>query len=182
MSKCLIFSFVFALLFSGKFYSQEATKTAGIFYKPSLATTIAVNENYEIFNDYDDSFFIPNSIFFNNTIGYQFDSRSMLGVNIEYNYHADNRLQFLPIHLSFQYNVFQFEDNVFVRGSYGRLLPFNRHFEEGNFYRVGLGYQLFDANFKNSWHIGIDFTRKRFGFRQSEKLSSVAIFLEFMLF
>jgi hypothetical protein len=182
MHKSSIYLAIIGAVVSTKIYCQETEKTSGIFYKASLATTISVNENYEIFDEDSGTFFVPNSIFINNTIGYQFDTRSMLGLNVEYNYHANNSLNFLPIHLSFQYNVFQFDDNLFLRGSYGRLVGISKDFETGTFYRVGAGYQLFDTNFKNSWHFGIDFTRKRFGFRQTEKLSSVSIFLEFMLF
>jgi hypothetical protein len=49
-------------------------------------------------------------------------------------------------------------------------------------YKFGIGYRGFDENFRNSWLIGLDFNRKRFGYRQEEKLSGVSIFLEFMLF
>jgi hypothetical protein len=182
MLRPFIYLTIISIVIQAQLYSQETEKISGIFYKASLATTISVNENYEIFDEDSGTFFVPNSIFVNNTIGYQFDTRSMLGLNIEYNYHGNNRLNFLPIHLSFQYNVLQFEDNLFLRGSYGRLVGISKDFETGTFYRVGAGYQVFDANFKNSWHFGIDFTRKRFGFRQTEKLSSVSIFLEFMLF
>ena len=182
MLKPFVYLVVFIFAMPCKLYTQETEKTAGMFYKASLATTISVNENYEIFDEDSGTFFVPNSIFVNNTIGYQFDTRSMLGLNVEFNYHANNKLNFLPIHLSFQYNVLKFDDNFFLRGSYGRLVGISEDFETGTFYRVGAGYQLFDANFKNSWHFGLDFTRKRFGFRQTEKLSSVSIFLEFMLF
>ena len=56
------------------------------------------------------------------------------------------------------------------------------NFEKGTLYRVGTGIQLFDDDFNNSFLIGLDFSRKRFGFRQTEKLSSVSIFLEYIVF
>ncbi len=78
--------------------------------------------------------------------------------------------------------MFDFDDKVFVRGGYGKMIDLGKNFESGTLYKLGIGYQAFDDNFKNSWLIGLDFSRKRFGFRQTEKLSSVSIFLEFMLF
>ncbi|MEN3323348.1 hypothetical protein VP395_06390 [Mariniflexile soesokkakense] len=48
-------------------------------------------------------------------------------------------------------------------------------------YKLGLGYQGILENY-NSLLIGLDFTRKRFGYRTLEGLSSLSIFLEFMLF
>ena len=86
------------------------------------------------------------------------------------------------MYLNFQYNVFDFDDKVFIRGGYGRLIDLGKAFETGTLYKVGLGAQIYDENYKNSWLIGLDFSRKRFGYRQTEKLSSVSIFLEFMLF
>ena len=49
-------------------------------------------------------------------------------------------------------------------------------------YKFGVGFQTFDDNFRNSFLIGLDFTRKRFGYKTLEGVSSVSIFLEFMLF
>ena len=162
--------------------NDDEIKTNGLFYKISLATTLTINEDYTFLNDEDETFIDPNAIFFNNTLGYQFDKRSSIGLNLEYNYYIKQDLYFFPAYLGFSYNIFDFDDIVFIRGGYGRLLNINDSFEKGTMYKLGLGYRTFDANFKNSWLIGLDFSRKRFGFRQTEKISSVSIFLEFILF
>lgn len=162
--------------------AQEQDKTNGLFYKASVSTTLTTNEDYTIANDDGESFINVNGIFFNNTIGYQFDSRSSIGLNIEYDHYVDQNLNFFPVFLDFTYNIFEFDDVVFVRGGYGKIIDLGKAFENGNMYKVGVGYRAFDDNFKNSWLIGFDFSRRRFGFRQTEKLSSFAIFLEFMLF
>ncbi|RZW57308.1 MAG: hypothetical protein EX263_01035 [Flavobacteriaceae bacterium] len=161
---------------------QDAIKTSGLFYKISLGTTFTLNENYMLFDEYDDTFIQPSAFLINNTLGYQFDERSALGVNLEYDWHSQQGFQFLPVHLSFKYNIIAKDDNLFVRGSYGRLIGINQNFRKGTLYKAGLGYQMFDANIKNSWLIGIDFSRKRFGIQQTEKLSSLSLFLEFMVF
>ncbi len=172
------------LLFSIIAFSQndEEIKTNGLFYKVSFAVTLTTNEEYTINNDEGETFINPNAIFINNTLGYQFDERTSIGLNLEYNNYLKQDFNFLPAYLSFTYNIFDFDDVVFIRGGYGRLINMNNNFEKGTMYKFGIGYRTFDANFKNSWLIGLDFSRKRFGFRQTEKLSSVSIFLEFMLF
>jgi len=162
--------------------AQEQDKTNGLFYKASVSTTLTTNEDYTIANDDGESFINVNGIFFNNTIGYQFDSRSSIGLNIEYDHYLEQNLNFFPVYLDFTYNIFEFDDAVFIRGGYGKIIDLGKAFENGNMYKVGVGYRAFDDNFKNSWLIGFDFSRRRFGFRQTEKLSSFAIFLEFMLF
>lgn len=171
----------FILFFVVAITAQEQEKTNGFFYKPSLAFTLTTNDNYTIANDENENFFNPNGLFVNNTVGYQFDSRSSIGLNLEYNHYLEQNLNFLPVYLDFAYTIFDFDDMVFVRGGYGTLVDLGKSFESGTLYKVGIGYRAFDDNFKNSWLIGFDFSRKRFGFRQSEKLSSVAIFLEFMI-
>nr|WP_321221778.1 hypothetical protein [uncultured Psychroserpens sp.] len=176
------FSTLLFLFFFTAIQAQADEKTNGLFYKASLSATLTTNEDYTIANDYGDTFINLNGIFINNTIGYQFDLRSSIGLNLEYDYYIDQRLNFLPVYLDFTYNILDFDDQVFIRGGYGALVNLGKSFEKGSMYKAGIGYRFYDDDFKNSWLIGFDFSRKRFGFRQENKLSSFAIFLEFMLF
>ncbi|MEM5563674.1 hypothetical protein WNY78_01090 [Psychroserpens sp. AS72] len=162
--------------------AQDNQKTSGLFYKLSLSATLTTNEDYTIGNDDDQSFINLNGVFLNNTIGYQFDSKSSFGLNVEYDHYFDQNINFFPVYLDFTYNIFDFDNQVFIRGGYGKLVDLGKVFEKGSMYKVGIGYRMYDDDFKNSCLIGFDFSRKRFGFRQTEKLSSFAIFLEFMLF
>lgn len=178
----LFYPLVLFLSFS-TFSQIETEKTNGFFYKISLATTLTINEDYSAFDDDDDGTLIePSALFVNNTIGYQFDKRSVIGLNFEYDWHSEQGLHFAPAYLSFQYNVIANDDNVFIRGGYGTLLGLGSSFEKGNMYKFGVGSQIFDKNYRNSFLIGLDFTRKRFGYKTLEGLSSVSIFIEFMLF
>ena len=159
--------------------AQEVTEKSGLFYKLSFATTLTLNED-NVVGDKEDNepFFRFNSFFLNNTIGYKFDPRSSLGVNLEYDWHSESGLMFMPLHLSFRYNVVQKDENVFLRSSYGRLLGMGHNFETGSLYKVGLGVEVLDDQQKNSALIGIEFTEKSFGFREQEKLISISFFLE----
>ena len=170
------------LFFYFGFTQDDIEKNNGLFYKISLAGTITSNEEFTFGNDDDETFFKPSALFINNTLGYQFDERSSIGINFEFDRHFEKNLNFFPVFLGFQYNIFDFDDRIFIRGGYGRLVDIGKRFEEGTVYRLGTGVQIFDDNYKNSWLVGFDFTRKRFGFRQTEKLSSVSLFLEFQLF
>ena len=164
------------------FSQSNEEKTSGVFYKISLATTLTINEYYNVFEDNGETLFNPSALFVNNTIGYQFDKRTLLGLNFEYNWHSEQGLHFFPAYLNMQYNIIADDSNVFIRGGYGTLLRLGRSFEKGNMYKFGLGVQFFDNNYRNSYLLGLDFTRKRFGYKTLEGLSSVSIFLEFMLF
>ncbi len=173
----VIFSFIAQTVFS-----QDDIKTSGVFYKISLAGTLTTNEHYTIGNDEGETFITLNAFFINNTLGYQFDDRSSIGLNLEYDRYTRQALNFFPAYLNFTYNILDFDDKVFVRAGYGRLLNMGKSFEKGTMYTVGAGARIYDGNFKNSWLIGLDFSRKRFGYKQEDKLTSVSIFVEFMLF
>lgn len=174
---------LFLLLFASCFvFSQDNDKTQGLFYKISLAGTLMHNQNFELGNSDSESFIILNALFFNNTFGLQIDDRFSVGLNLEYEGHLKQSLNFLPAYVSLRYVLFEYEDNFFIRGGYGQLLKLNNNFEKGGFYKAGLGFQIFDKNYRNSFLIGLDFTRKQYGFIRQSKLSSVSVFLEFEVF
>lgn len=105
-----------------------------------------------------------------------------VGLNIEYDWHSKQGFNFLPIYVSSKYNIIEDEENFFVRGGYGVIMSPNNNFEKGTFYKLGNGLQIFDDAYKNSWLISLDFSRKHFGYNHLEKISSVSVFVEFMLF
>ena len=112
---------VLLLLFFSFVQSQNDQHSNGIFYKFSFSTTLTTNDDYTITGDNDGTLINLNGLFFNNTIGYQFDRKSSLGLNIEYDHFIDQSLNFLPVYLDFTYNIFDFDDQVFIRGGYGKI-------------------------------------------------------------
>jgi len=164
------------------FSQTETEKTNGLFYKISLATTLTINEDYTIEPEDGEPFLNPSALFVNNTVGYQFDRRTSLGLNFEYNWHSKQGLHFFPAYLNLQHNLFVTDVNYFVRAGYGTLLQMGNSFEKGNLFKLGFGVQGGVGNKNNSMLLGLDFTRKRFGYKNLEGVSSVSIFLEFMFF
>ena len=73
-------------------------------------------------NDNDETLINPSALFVNNTIGYQFDKRTALGLNFEYDYHSQQGLHFFPTYLNLKHNIIADDGNVFVRAGYGTLL------------------------------------------------------------
>jgi hypothetical protein len=164
---------------------NDSIKTNGFFYKFSFATTLSINEDYDpvytdIHGDPVEPFLEPGAFFFNNTVGYQFDKRSSFGLNFEYDWHSNQGLHFFPAYLSFRYSIGK-DYLFFIRGGYGTLLGISKDFEKGNMYKFGIGSNIDMENSNTTYLIGLDFTRKRFGYRNLEGLSSVSIFIEIML-
>jgi len=171
-----LFTFFFFLIS----FTTSSQEKNGFYYKLSLASTLTINEDFTLGNDEGETLINPSAIFINNTISFKFNQKSSVGINIEYDWHSRQGLHFFPIYISYRYNIFEFEDNFFIRSGYGRLISLNKHVENGTMYKVGLGFEIFDDDYKNSILIGLDFNRKRFGYKQLEKISSVAIFLEYI--
>ncbi|WP_339893067.1 hypothetical protein [uncultured Algibacter sp.] len=182
MKRIFIVIYLFLFISFSSFSQIKKEKTNGLFYKVSLATTLSINEENTLLADDDEPFFNFSALFVNNTLGYQFDKRTSLGLNLEYNWHSQQGLHFAPAYVSLRHNIIVDDDNIFVRGGYGSLLGISKDFKKGNMYKLGLGVQIVNFDNDNSFLIGIDFTRKRFGYRTLEGLSSISIFIEFMLF
>jgi len=72
-------------------------KISGPFYKFSLATTLQINEDWTVDTDDDEPFLETNALFFNNTVGFQFDERSSISLNFEYDWHSKQGLNFFSI-------------------------------------------------------------------------------------
>ncbi len=177
---------ILTLLFvtTSSFSQTDSKNTSGLFYKFSIATTLSINESYVAFDDSDETLINPSALFVNNTLGFQFDKRTSIGLNLEYNWHSQQGLHFIPAYLSFQHSLNKNIEHAafFARFGYGTLLGISNDFEKGNLYKFGLGGQFFLESNDNSILIGLDFTRKRFGYKTLDGLSSVSIFLEFMIF
>ncbi|MDG1731183.1 MAG: hypothetical protein P8K68_04490 [Algibacter sp.] len=182
MKRMFILLYLFSLISLYSFSQIKKEKPNGLFYKGSLATTLSVNEENTLFADDDEPFFNLSALFVNNTLGYQFDKRTSIATNLEYNWHSQQGLHFAPAYVSLRHNIIVDDDNIFVRGGYGSLLGISKDFEKGNMYKLGLGLQTVNFDNDNSFLIGLDFTRKRFGYRTLEGLSSVSIFIEYMFF
>ncbi len=174
--KYLITVLLFFISFSVSSQENDADEK-GFFYKISLAGTLTINENFTIGNEDDETFINLSAYFINNTFGIQWNEKSSVGLNVEYDWHSKQGLNFLPVYISYRYNLLVFEDNFFLRGGYGKLLKISNAFENGSLYKVGFGFQLFDEDYQHSVFLGLDFSRKRYGHRQLEKISSISIFL-----
>ena len=61
-------------------------------------------------------------------------------------------LHFFPAFLSFRYNILNFDDTIFIRTGYGRLLNMGKNFEKGTLFFHGYecGYNILRAILKYS--------------------------------
>jgi len=114
------FIYITILLICSTVFSQDE-KTKGFFYTISLATTLAVNKDDTIIEDDNGPLINPRALFVNNTLGYQLDKGNAVGINAEYNWQPKQNLHFFPLYVNLRHNIVVNDDNVFVRGGYGKL-------------------------------------------------------------
>ena len=83
MKKTLLFIAVFALI--QQLFSQE--KYNKPFFTTSIATTLAVNENYTLDSDDGEPFLLPNSLIARIGLGYQLHRRVLVSLHAGFDHH-----------------------------------------------------------------------------------------------
>ena len=171
--------FLLSLISFSSFSQISEKKSNGIFYKISIATALFTSLDYIDDTEDDGKYNRFTGFFLNNTLGYQFDERSCMGLNLEYNLYTRQKLNVLPAYLSFQYIV---KDNLFFRAGYGGLIGLSESFEKGEFIKFGLGVRG-EFGRKNTGMIGIDFsTRHVTNNTKYNSITSASIFFEYIFF
>lgn len=77
-----------------KISAQDNIKTNGQFYKISFAATLTNNEDYTFGNHEGHTFIGLNGFFINNSLGYQFDGRTSVDINVEYDHYLRQDFKF----------------------------------------------------------------------------------------
>ncbi|MGC6431921.1 MAG: hypothetical protein ACON5F_12825 [Jejuia sp.] len=147
-----------------------------------MATTFSLLENYNNASGVPNQRTESPAFFIHSALGMQFNRITLIGLNLEYNKYPQSQYNFVPLYLSFQRNIIRSTNDFYLRGGYGSLLDMGRNFRNGRIYKIGAGYQIYYNKGKNSFLAGIDYTNKKLKNDLIESLSSISIYLEFMLF
>ncbi|MFB0938959.1 MAG: hypothetical protein QMB29_08485 [Urechidicola sp.] len=152
-----LFLFCFIPLLS---FSQETNK--GKFYTATLYTTLALNEDYVPFNKEDgENLFDFSAIFIRNGMGYQFNKYWAASVNFGIDFHTRFGIQSLPAYFNLRHNIIISDDDLFfVNSSYGALWKPYSNFNRGDYYALGIGWQIAGMKRVNTL-LRIDFHRKK---------------------
>lgn len=173
------------LQFCSQINAQDSKNYNRFFYKIGVATTLKVNEDFGSKEDYDDDepFLVPGAFFISNSLGFRFDRKLALEANLEFDWHSESGLLFAPAYLSIRHKM-KADDALFLRVSYGSLLKIGKSFEKGSIFKAGIG-QWVENNSPNTDRailLGLEFTRKTFGWRENDSLLCFSIFVEFSFF
>jgi len=169
------------VLFSFGAYGQE--KKEKRFYTFSIYGTVVVNENYVPFDKHDGENLLKMSgIFIRNGMGYQFHRRFVASINFGIDFHTRIGMQSIPGYFNVQYNIWENKDDQFhINFSAGKLWQLSSAFDNGNYYSMGLGWQLSSDKRKNTT-IKLDYHRKIIEGFENGILNSVSLALGMTLF
>lgn len=160
--------------------SQENTKQP--FFTGSFSTTLAINPNYTINNDDEETLLEPASLLLRIGFGYQLNNRWAVSFNTGYDHHLRFGINAIPTFGKVQYNIsVDSGDAFFVATSIGKMWRPSSAFEDGNYYGFGLGWQIAGMKRTNTI-IKIDFHRKKIADFKKGNLDSISLGIGFRLF
>ena len=177
MKKPLFALFLFTVSIA---FSQESVKKP--FFTGSLSTTLAINPNYTINNDDEETLLEPASILLRLGFGYQLNKRWLVSFHTGYDHHLRFDINAIPTFGKLTYNILEdADDTFFISTSYGKMWRPSSRFENGKYYGLGIGWQIAGESRWNTL-IKIDFHRKKIADFKKGNLDSVSLGIGFNLF
>lgn len=153
------------------------------FFEGTFMPTLAVNENWTLDPDDDQEFLNVTGTFFRFGVGYQFGKRLLLSLNAGYDHHFPYAINAFPTYVKLRYNLWtDYDQSWFFQYSRGRMWRPSSRFSNGDYYNIGMGYEL-EAD--SRWKPIIKFTyhRKKInGFETTNNLESFSIGFGFRFF
>ncbi|WP_435261525.1 hypothetical protein [Tenacibaculum sp. nBUS_03] len=177
MKKLLLISL---LTLTTSLFSQS--DKAHPFFTGDLNFTLGINEDYELFNDDDESMLKFSALMFRVGAGYQFDKRWAAIFNIGYDHHTRFNINSIPTYGTLRYNISNDGyDSFFTEVSYGKMWRPSHKYENGNYYKFGFGFQIGSSS---HWHavLKLDFHRKKIAHFKNGNLDSLSFGIGFSFF
>jgi len=175
MKRIVLISLLFFTLNS---FSQEEKKQR-LFYSFTLNATLARNTNfgeYDYFTGEEDrNIFTFGAIFLRNGIEFKLNKLVTTGLKFGLDYHTKPEVLALPYYMDTKITVSEVDDDKFyVSGGFGKLLKISDSFEQGTYFKVGIGYHI--ATEKSQIFIlNLDFHQKGIKDFERGKLNSLSI-------
>ncbi len=151
------------------------------FIAGSLNTTFAINQR-NTQGEEPSSFIEPTSILMRVGAGFQFNERWATSVNFGFDHHFQYIINSIPLYGGLRYNfVITDGEAFFIETSFGRIIRPSERFENGNYYKIGVGLlSLEHETWNGSLHI--DFHRKKLKGFIDDNLDSISLGVGFSLF
>lgn len=170
------------LFFSTLQIFSQQQKESFPFFTSDLNLTFKINEHYELGNDNGDPFLVPSATLLRLGFGYEFKKRFAVSFNTGFDYHPYYSILSLPTYLSFQYNLWEKDDDAFfVKINTGKLWRPAERFSDGDYRAYGIGWRLESSS---RWRptIKLMYHRKNIKNFEDGKLESISLGVGFTFF
>tara|TARA_R110001583_G_scaffold25521_2_gene92203 strand:- start:1253 stop:1789 length:537 start_codon:yes stop_codon:yes gene_type:complete len=145
-------------------------------YNFTINTTFTTNDYFgeydEYSNEVDWNIIVPRAIMFRNGFDVKLNNFITTGINLGLDWHPDLEVLAIPYYLDAKFTLVQSDDDkLFIGGGIGKLLKIGKAFERGNYYKVGMGYQISTEN-SHSYILSMDFHQKKIANFENGRLNS----------
>lgn len=172
---------LFLLFILQNSFSQD--KKNKPFFEGTVMPTFAINENWTLDPDDDETFLVVTGAFFRLGVGYQFGNRLLLSLNAGYDHHFPYAINAFPTYVKLRYNLWtDFDQSWFFQFSRGKMWRPSARFSDGDYYNIGMGYELESSS---RWKPIVTFAyhRKKInGFETTNNLESISLGFGFRFF
>ena len=133
---------LFLLLTLQSTFGQQKKKAIP-FFETNLMGTLAINENWTLDEDDDETFFRLSSAFLHVGLGYQFGKRLLISLNGGIDHYSLYDMYTVPAYIKLRFNLWtDVEQAWFVQFSGGTLWRPSDRFADGDYYSFGMGYEI----------------------------------------
>ena len=178
MTNILSFLFVFFVL--QEFQAQE--KRVKPFFSGNFHLTFAVNENFTLDSDDNETFFIPTATFFRFGFGYQLGEKFAISVNGGYDYHFPYAINAFPTYFTGRYNLWgNFEECLFLEVSRGKMWRPSSRYSDRGYCNIGIGW-LLESGSRWKPEIKLMYHQKKIRGFENGRLESISLGFGFRFF
>jgi hypothetical protein len=137
------------------------------------------NENFGNYDPYfeetDWNLIAIKSVLVRNGVDVKINKLFSIGANLGLDWHPDIDVKAMPYFLDSKITLSSDgNDRFFVSPGIGKLLKFTENFNEGNYYKLGIGYEI-TGNEKGNVLINLDFHQKRILYSENGNLNSLSV-------
>jgi hypothetical protein len=148
-------------------------------YNFTINTTFTANDHFGEYDEYLDEvdwdIIVPRAIILRNGFDVKLNNFLTTGINLGLDWHPDLNVLAIPYYLDAKFTLAQSDDDkLYFGGGIGKLLKIGNAFERGEYYKVGMGYQISTEN-THSYIINMDFHQKKIANFENGRLNSLSI-------
>ena len=177
MRELLLLFFLFL-----QFQMHSQNRYGRPFFTADLNLSLAINEYYTLGVDDGEPLLLPAGLFTRIGFGYEFKRKIALSLNAGFDDHWNYGINAFPAYFGLRYNIFELDDEaLFTELRYGRMWRPSPNYPDGNYYGVGIGFQL---ESDSKWHpvLKLEYHRKGIVGFENNRIESISLGIGIIFF